>query len=73
MIQKKDLVEIVGGENVIDNPDVLQKYGKDHSFVLGAAPQYVVIPQDAKQVQSIVLAARKSSTDRKSTRLNSSH
>jgi FAD/FMN-containing dehydrogenase len=62
MPYKKELAEIVGAENVLDEPDALQGYAKDHSFVQEAMPQYVVKAKNVEQIQKLVHWANEKST-----------
>jgi len=54
MGMKQELVGIVGSEYVSDDPDTLEKYSKDHSFVQPRSPSYVAYPKNAEEVQGIV-------------------
>jgi len=54
---KDRLAEIVGRDNIIDDPFLLESYAKDYSFVSGRAPSLVVYPQNKDQVQKIVRIA----------------
>lgn len=60
--KKKRLVEIVGVENVLDDPLTLQDYGKDQSFVLQIEPRLVVRPGTEDEVQSVVVWANQTAT-----------
>ena len=51
---KKALLEILGRDNVSDEPEILEKYSKDHSFVQPRKPNCVVFPGNAKEVQELV-------------------
>lgn len=51
---KEKLAEIVGAENVGDDPKILEEYSWDHSFVPPRKPSYVVYPQSAGEIQRIV-------------------
>jgi len=59
---KKTLSEIVGIENVIDSPEVLEIYSKDQSFAKPMMPVFVVKPEDAVQVQELVKWANETKT-----------
>ncbi len=52
--KKKDLVDIVGAQNVIDDIAILESYSKDESFTSPMMPEFVVKPKNAEQVQRIV-------------------
>jgi len=51
---KQDLVEIVGSEYVSDDPETLEKYSKDYSFVQPRRPSCVAYPGNTEEVQGIV-------------------
>jgi hypothetical protein len=51
---KEDLASIVGAENVFDEPEVLDKYSRDYSFVQPRRPSIVAKPKNAEEVQKIV-------------------
>jgi len=51
---KQDLVEIVGSEYVSDDPETLEKYSKDYSFVQPRRPSCVAYPESTEEVQRIV-------------------
>lgn len=51
---KQDLIEIVGPEYVSDDPEALERYSKDHSFVQPRRPSCVAYPASAEEVQRIV-------------------
>jgi FAD/FMN-containing dehydrogenase len=53
---------IVGGDNVFKEGDVLEEYSEDLSFVPKVRPEYVVKPENTKQVQDIVEWANETST-----------
>ena len=54
MSQKAELAQIVGAENVSDDPETLEKYSKDYSFVTPRRASCVVYPKNAEEVQGIV-------------------
>jgi FAD/FMN-containing dehydrogenase len=63
MTEKKDeLIKIVGGENVVNDPITLDVYSKDHSFIPPMKPLMVVKPKNADEVQGIVKWANQSRT-----------
>src|SRR3546814_2115921 len=73
---------IVPGEGVIDDPDGLRPYESDGLTAYRQPPMIVVLPETVEQVSAILcwchkegvkVVPRGSGTDRKSTRLNSSH
>jgi len=51
---KQDLVEFVGPEYVSDDPETLEKYSKDYSFVQPRRPSCVAYPDGAEEIQRIV-------------------
>ena len=60
--KKDELREIVGAENVIDDPTTLDVYSKDHSFIPPMKPLMVVKPRNADEVQGIVKWANQTRT-----------
>ena len=61
-MEKSDLVKIVGSNNVLDSPSILEEYACDMSFVPRVRPMCVVRPGNAEQVQSIVRWANETGT-----------
>jgi len=59
---KEDLAAIVGAEYVSDEPETLDKYSKDKSFVQPRRPTVVVYPKNAEEVQKIVKYANQTMT-----------
>jgi len=60
---KKDgLSEIVGSENVIDDPKTLEMYSSDMSFTPPMRPEYVVRPKNSNEVQAILKWANQTAT-----------
>jgi len=59
---KEQLIEIVGQDNVLDSPDVLEMYSKDKSFTNELAPSMVVKVRTASEVQDIVSRANQTKT-----------
>jgi FAD/FMN-containing dehydrogenase len=55
---EKALTEIVGQENVIDDPKILKDFSRDCSFVHGKTPSCVVKPANLQEVQGIVKWAK---------------
>ena len=49
MTIKTDLAGIVGSEYVSDNPEALEQYSRDDSFVIPARPSYVVFPKGTEE------------------------
>src|SRR5512136_594085 len=63
MIDKKgDLAKIVGGQNVLNDPETLEAYSKDESFARPRRPLFVVKPQNVDEVQRIVRWANQTGT-----------
>jgi hypothetical protein len=59
---KSELVEIVGGENVLDAPAILESYSRDESFASPVPPRFVVRPDNSEKVRKLVQWARLSRT-----------
>ena len=59
---KEDLIKIVGAENVIDTPEILETYSRDQSFVCPMKPWFVVKPKNVDEVQDIVKWANQTGT-----------
>jgi len=57
-----ELTKIVGSDNVLDSPTVLEKYSKDSSFVTQIMPRCVVKPGNVDEVQRIVKWANETLT-----------
>jgi hypothetical protein len=51
---KQKLLEAVGAERFSDAPQILEAYSKDFSLVPKGAPDYVVKPKDAQEVQKVI-------------------
>ncbi|UCD86000.1 MAG: FAD-binding oxidoreductase [Deltaproteobacteria bacterium] len=62
MKQKEQLTKIVGSKWILDDPETLEAYSRDNSYVSPRKPQYVVKPKDTEEVQAIVKWANKTST-----------
>lgn len=62
MAETGGLVKIVGKKNVLDGPDILEKYATDNSFVPHMRPRCVVKPGSAEQVQKIIAWANEMGT-----------
>jgi len=60
--KKEELIQIVGVENVLDDPETLNAYSKDNSFVPTRKPRLVVKPFNVAQVQQIVKWANQTGT-----------
>ncbi|TES81459.1 MAG: FAD-binding oxidoreductase [Dehalococcoidia bacterium] len=57
MNRRDKLVEIVGVENLSDDPKALETYAKDFSLQPAGAPEYAVKPKDTQEVQRIIQVA----------------
>lgn len=56
----KELMEIVGPENVSTDPKVLDEFSKDHSLVKPVRPICVVYPRSREEIKRLVLFANRS-------------
>ena len=54
MAQKQELIQIVGAANVHDDPETLEKYSQDVSFMPPRKPVYVVKAKSTDEVQKLV-------------------
>jgi len=54
MAEKEELIRIVGGDNVIDDPNILKEYSRDVSFAHPVRPNFIVKPKNAADVQAVV-------------------
>jgi FAD/FMN-containing dehydrogenase len=54
IVEKHQLDHIVGAKNVVDDPDVLEEYSHDMSFMPVRRPSFVVKPGQAEQVQKLI-------------------
>jgi hypothetical protein len=52
--EKQQLSEIVGAENVLDNPEILEECSKDESYATPLRPWFVVRPKNQEEVQALV-------------------
>jgi FAD/FMN-containing dehydrogenase len=59
---KEDLIKIVGAENVIDTPEIVETYSRDQSFVCPMKPWFVIKPKNVDEVQNIVKWANQTGT-----------
>ena len=57
MAVKDQLTEIVGKDNVLDSPDVIARYGRDHSVERPGLFTCVVRPRNAKETQKVIQLA----------------
>ncbi len=62
MLQKAHLAEIVGSNNVLDEPAVLKAYSGDMSFVHPVRPAYVIKPHTSDEILKIVALAKETQT-----------
>ena len=51
---KRQLQDIVGDGNVVDEPAILEEHGRDMSFAAGRQPVLIVKPKQAQQVHELV-------------------
>lgn len=58
----KELTNIVGGENVIDDPETLESYSSDESFAVRRKPRLVVKAKNADEVQQVMKWANQTGT-----------
>jgi FAD/FMN-containing dehydrogenase len=59
---KESLIKIFGEGNVIDNPEILDNYKSDHSFVMHLKPWFIVKPTGVNQIQELVKWANETKT-----------
>ena len=59
---EEELIDIVGAENVLADPLVLEQYSKDMSFVPPMRPRCVVKPKNSDEIQKIIKLANKTLT-----------
>jgi hypothetical protein len=62
MKEKKELVGIVGKENIFDSKEDLDAFSRDESFVNPVRPRYIVKPGTTNAVQKLVEWANKTGT-----------
>jgi FAD/FMN-containing dehydrogenase len=63
MIETKDaLTKTFGKENLVDDPQILESYSKDESFVHPLKPWLAVKPQNVSQVQALIQWANQTNT-----------
>jgi hypothetical protein len=53
-ILNADLASIIGSQYISDDPDTLEKYSKDYSFVQPALPGCVVYAENTEQIRKVV-------------------
>jgi FAD/FMN-containing dehydrogenase len=58
---KKELVEIIGVNNVFDSPEILEKYATDDGINPPGAPTIAVKPRNTEEVSKIIAFANKNS------------
>ncbi len=51
---KEDLAAMLGAERVSDEPELLDRYSRDHSFVQSRRPQCVAFAETTAEVQKVV-------------------
>jgi hypothetical protein len=59
---KESLIKIFGNEKVLDNPEILDNYKSDHSFVMQLIPWFIVKPTGVHQIQELVKWANETKT-----------
>ena len=59
---KKQIENIVGVENLLDDPEEMEHYSKDQSFVQPKMPDFVVKAKEVSQIQDIIRLANRTST-----------
>lgn len=62
MGEKEELIKIVGDTKVTDDPNELETFSRDESFVHNIRPRCVVKPETMEEVQAIVKWANETST-----------
>lgn len=62
MLDLQQLAAITGEENLIQEPNILNQYSRDFSFVNPIRPRVVIKPRTTEQVQQIVKIARETGT-----------
>ena len=62
MSEEESLSKIVGKGNVLDDPEILEAYSRDMSFVPQVRPRCVVKPGSRDEVQELVKWANESAT-----------
>ena len=60
--KKEELSGIVGKGNVSDDPEILRTYSRDQSFALPMKPSFVINPENAHEVEEIVMWANRTRT-----------
>jgi FAD/FMN-containing dehydrogenase len=59
---KAVLAALVSQENVVDDPEILESFSRDHSFTREMKPRLVIKPKNVAEVQKIVKWANQSNT-----------
>ena len=59
MALTKDLASIVGSKYVSDDPDSLEEYSRDYSFVQPRMPSCIAFPKNTEEIQEIVKYANR--------------
>jgi glycolate oxidase len=62
MSLKKQLEQIAGSGNVLDDPALKERYGADQSFVSGSLPSFIVRPYRIEEIQAVVRLANQTKT-----------
>lgn len=50
----RNLVEMLGPENVVQDPRALEEYAKDHSFVKSVSPLCIVYPRNKDDIKKVI-------------------
>jgi len=53
----KELIKVLGKESIITNPEILEEYSKDKSFVVPKLPDCLVKVKNTKEVQKVMKIA----------------
>lgn len=59
---KQDLIGLLGKENVLDDPTILESYARDESFVLPIKPRLVCRPGSEDEVEAVIAWGNKTGT-----------
>ena len=54
MIEQKQLIKIVGADNVSSDQATLEKYSRDISFVNPVKPEFVVKPRNPDDIEKLI-------------------
>lgn len=62
MIEQGLLVNVVGKQNVINKPEILDQYASDMSFTSAIKPDFIVKPSSKDDIEKIIKLARQTET-----------